>query len=98
MIMVCGSMAELFIQYKVIWIALKSLFHQACISIDGMLQKRGKNVPFFAKHSKNEDLNPDVIKDPARPEDQVKDWMWILGLVVTVVIAMVICQIQWVSN
>jgi hypothetical protein len=98
MIMVCCSMAELFIQYKVIWIAFRSLFHHACIGIDETLQKRGRNIAFFSKHSKVEGDNVNVVKDPARPEDQVKNWVWILGLVVTIVIAMVICQLQWVRE
>lgn len=97
MIMVCSSMAELFIQYKIIWIAFKSLFHQSCVAINTRAQKRGKPIKFFQKHGQEIRKYDDIVEDPAKPEDQVKDWMWILGLVITIVLAMVICQLQWVS-
>ncbi|RDW67633.1 hypothetical protein BP6252_09029 [Coleophoma cylindrospora] len=95
MIMVCSSMAELFIQYKIIWIALKSLFHQTCIALNARAQKRGKPIKFFEKHGKETRKHKDIVQDPAKPEDQVPDWMWILGLVVVIVLAMIICQLQW---
>ncbi len=94
--MVCCSMAELFIQYKVIYIAFKSLFQQACGAIDAAAKKRGKTMAFFEKHGGAEG-HVDIVEDPAVPKDQVKDWMWILGLFVTIVIAMIICAVQWVS-
>jgi len=96
MIMVCCSMAELFIQYKVIWFAFKSLYQQACVGLHYVLQKRGKNIAYLEKHAAKEQ-NKDVVEDFAKPEDLVKDWMWIVGLIVTVIIAIIICQLQWVS-
>ncbi len=98
MIMVCCSLAELFIQYKVIAIAFKSVWHQFCVAMDERAQKRGKPIAFFAKHGKAEEHNENIVEDPARPEDQVKTWMWVLGLLTTLGFAFVICQIQWVSS
>jgi hypothetical protein len=95
MIMVCASMAELIIQYKVIYLAFKSLFQQASSGINTVLERRGKTSKFFAKHG-NTERSTELVEDPARPEDLVKDWMWILGLLVTIVIAMIIFQLQWV--
>ena len=88
-------MAELFIQYKVIYFAFKSLFQSASAGINAMYQKRGKTSKFFSKHG-NAERSSDLVEDPALPQDQVKDWMWILGLLVTIVIAMIIFQLQWV--
>lgn len=95
--MVCASMAELLIQYKVIYIAFKSLFQQACGGINAAYQKRGKSSKFFAKNG-NVESHVDIVEDPALPKDVVKDWMWMLGLLVTIVIAMIICQLQWVNS
>jgi hypothetical protein len=97
MIMVCASLAELFIQYKIIGFAFKSLFRSSCSGLQGIAQKRGKSVPFLEKHAAKH-RNANVVEDPAKPEDQVKDWMWIVGLIVTIVIAMIICQLQWVRS
>lgn len=93
--MVCASMAELFIQYKVIYIAFKSLFRQFCVIINAAAQKHGKRI--FADHS-NTEHHRDIIEDPALPKDQVKDWMWMLGLFVTIVVAIVIYSVQWVKD
>jgi hypothetical protein len=95
MIMVCSSMAELIIQYKVIGIAFKSLFQQGCEGINNYIEKRGKTNKFFSKHA-NFERSGDIVEDPTRPEDQVKDWMWGLGLIVTIVVAMLIFHFQWV--
>lgn len=97
MIMVCASMAELIIQYKVIFIAFKSLFQQASAGINAAYEKRGKSNAFFAKHG-NLEHHVELVEDPALPKDQVKDWMWTLGLLITIVIAMIIGQLQWVGE
>ena len=91
MIMVCVSLAELFIQYKIIGIAFKSLFQSACSGLQEFAQRRGKNAPSFLVKHAGKYRNTSIVEDPTRPEDQVKDWMWILGLIVTIVIAMIIC-------
>ena len=88
--MMCCSLAELFIQYKIIGIAFKSLFGSACSSLQTVAQRRGKSVPFFEKHA-DIHRNTDVVEDPAKPEDRIMDWMWIVGLIITIVIARVIC-------
>jgi uncharacterized oligopeptide transporter (OPT) family protein len=63
MIMVCASLAELFIQYKVIWIAFKSVFRQVNTSIDEAARKRGKVIPFCARHAGTMDSS-DLVEDP----------------------------------
>ena len=95
MIMVCASVAELLIQYKIIYIAFKSLFQQSRAAINAVAQKHGQRVS--ADHNSIEH-HTDTVKDPALPKDQVKDWMWILGLFVTIIIAMVIYSVQWVRS
>ena len=94
--MVCCSLAELFIQYKVIGFAFKALFQSACSGIQDFAQRRGKSLAFFEKHAAAH-RSGEVVEDPAKPEDQVKDWMWIVGLIATLVMAMIICHFQWVS-
>lgn len=99
MIMVCVSLAELFIQYKIIWIGLKTVSRQAHGGINEFLIKRGKNVAYFANHSQSsEDDDKYLVKDSARPEDQVPAWMWLTGLLASTVIAIIIMALQWGMN
>lgn len=97
MIMVCCALAELLIQYKIIWFALKTVGRSGCRGLNGFLAKRGKSSAFLEKRSAVLE-NENVVADPARDEDQVKPWMWILGLVVAIVIAIVIGEVQWGVN
>jgi len=96
MVMVCASMAELLVQYKVIAWGFQSLWRQQCASINTLLERKGKSSAFFAKHGaprRNRDVN--IVEDSAPPSEQVKDWMWIVGLVVTLVLGMLIFHYQW---
>ncbi|AEO69806.1 858e2628-2234-4ac8-b6d4-9dfb78f5fb95 [Thermothielavioides terrestris] len=95
MVMVCSSMAELFVQYKVIWAAFKSVWNQSCAGINNILTARGKSSAFFAKHGAPVEKDETIVEDPFPPEQQVKHWMWILGLLVAVVIGMLIFHFQW---
>ncbi|CCC06054.1 unnamed protein product [Sordaria macrospora k-hell] len=95
MVMVCSSMAELFIQYKVIWFGLKSSWQQTCVSINDSLVAKGKNNGFFAKQAAKVVRTGQEVEDPAKANEQVKHWHWIVGLVVTVVVAMIIFHFQW---
>lgn len=70
---------------------------KACSGLQTQAQKRGKSIAFLEKHA-SKHRNANIVEDTAKPEDQVKDWMWIVGLIVTIVIAMIICQLQWVCS
>ncbi|KAI7714845.1 oligopeptide transporter [Hortaea werneckii] len=94
MIMVCASMAELFIQYKTIWLGLKTAYTHGMGGINNMLKKRGQNSAFLEKQSARQ-LAEDHVEDFATREQQVPDWLWMLGLVVTIVVTCVIGAVQW---
>lgn len=95
MVMVCSSMAELLVQYKVIWNGLSTVWNQGCGGINHALVKRGKTSKFFAKHGEPKVRAENMVEDPFPQEEQVKNWMWIVGLLVTVVIAMIVFHFQW---
>ncbi|KAK3299739.1 OPT oligopeptide transporter protein-domain-containing protein [Chaetomium fimeti] len=95
MVMVCSSMAELFVQYKAIWSGAKSIWNQSCAGINSALVSRGKSSAFFAKHGSNQVKDENLVEDPFPEEQQVKTWMWALGLLVTLVVGMIIFHFQW---
>ncbi|KAI1085481.1 OPT oligopeptide transporter protein-domain-containing protein [Whalleya microplaca] len=99
MIMVCTSMAELAVQYKVIGYAGKTVWRKACAGINGLLIKRGTHSNYFSTRAEREvKASDNIIEDPARPEDQVPMWMWSSGLLLTIVAAMIIFHFQWGMN
>ncbi|RYP68497.1 hypothetical protein DL771_006649 [Monosporascus sp. 5C6A] len=96
MIMVCTSMAELIVQYKVIGYACKTVWHKSCVTINDILVKRGKHSRYFSEKAANEIKGAEnMVQDPARPEDQVQIWMWSSGLVLTIAGAILIFHYQW---
>ncbi|KAI5860479.1 oligopeptide transporter [Durotheca rogersii] len=99
MIMVCTSLAELVVQYKVIGYAGKVIWQKTCIRVNTFLVKRGKHSNYFATRATVEvKASENIIDDPAPPEQQVPTWMWSVGLVVTIAAAMVIFALQWGMN
>ncbi|KAI0006361.1 OPT oligopeptide transporter protein-domain-containing protein [Xylariaceae sp. FL0662B] len=99
MIMVCTSMAELVVQYKVIGYAGKTIWRRTCAGINHFLVRHGKHSKYFSSRAEREIKAADnIIEDPARAEDQVPMWMWASGLLVTIVAAIIIFQFQWGMN
>lgn len=95
MVMVCSSMAELFVQYKTIWTGVRSLWNQTCGAINDSMTARGKSSAFFAKHGAPMVKPENHVEDPFPEEQQVKNWMWLLGLLVTLVLGMLVFHFQW---
>ncbi|KAI1339400.1 OPT oligopeptide transporter protein-domain-containing protein [Xylariaceae sp. FL0016] len=99
MIMVCSSMAELFVQYKVLGQAGRTVWQRGCSGINNMLVKRGKQSGFFSRQAaKTVTDDGTLVADPARPEDQVPMWVWMIGLILSIAVAMVIFSLQWGMN
>ncbi|KAF3347870.1 hypothetical protein VD0002_g2752 [Verticillium dahliae] len=97
MIMVCASMAELAVHWRIISYGVKALWSSSCASIHSMAEKRGKRIEFFAKRADaySTASEGDVIKDPSPPEDQVPMWMWTSGLLASIVLAVVLMAVEW---
>jgi len=99
MIMVCTSMAELFVQYKVIWYAFKVIGHRFSVSVNDFLVKRGKHSEYFASRAAQDVKGTDdMIEDPATPDQQVPLAVWSIGLLATTVLAMLVFHFQWGMN
>ncbi len=47
------------------------------------------------KFEKNDSEKSDAIEDPALPEELLKTWMWLPGLLVTLVLACLVMKIQY---
>ncbi|KAI1503296.1 OPT oligopeptide transporter protein-domain-containing protein [Biscogniauxia marginata] len=99
MIMVCTSIAELFVQYKVIGFAFKSAWHKSCVGINNLIVKSGRRSNYFSKVAATElKASENIVEDPATPEQQVPMWLWVGGLIVSIAVAMVVFALQWGMN
>lgn len=93
MVMICASFAELFVQYKLIWFALKSAFKGMVMGTNSVLNRFGKNSSWMERHSKVAEDN--LIQDPAPEHEQVKMWQWGPALILTIILTCVILALQY---
>ncbi|PNS18116.1 hypothetical protein CAC42_3561 [Sphaceloma murrayae] len=99
MIMVCASLAEFFVQYKIIWKGLKTAWQGIAGAAASYQTKRGKTPSaFLEKHSHKDPEGDDAVQDFALPKDIVRTWEWSLGLVVTLIVTCIIGHMQFDMN
>ncbi|KAF8244683.1 OPT superfamily oligopeptide transporter [Wilcoxina mikolae CBS 423.85] len=93
MLMVCASFAELGVQYKLIWFALKSIWKALAMGANSATIKMGKKSKFLQKHA---DIKTEsIVKDPAAEEDQVRLWQWGLPLILVIIATCVVLGLQY---
>ncbi|KAI1346060.1 OPT oligopeptide transporter protein-domain-containing protein [Xylaria sp. FL0043] len=99
LIMVATSIAELLVQYKVLAHAGKAAWKAICGGLNDLKVKLGGQPSAYleAQASKYAD-DPNMVKDSARIEDQVPMWQWMLGLVASIVVAIIVFHYQWGMN
>lgn len=97
--MVCSSMAELIVHWKIIYLGFGAGWKSVCTSVHHLLQKRNKRVDFFARVAEREEkLDENAVEDPATPDQQVATWIWVVGLFASVIIAILVMALQWQVN
>lgn len=98
MIMVCASLAEFAVQYKIIWKGCVSAWRAMAGGLQSLAVRRGKSSTFLEKQSMANHRTQDEVEDFALPKDQVRVWEWGLGLIATVVVTCIICHVQYDMN
>ncbi|KAK1855154.1 oligopeptide transporter [Colletotrichum chrysophilum] len=98
MVLVCYSMAEFVLHIGVILDGAKFAFRSGARSINNRLQAKGKSNEFLAKHAAKADAADGLVEDFAPPSQQVPAWVWATGTLVFVVVACIVCHIQFHMN
>ncbi|TQN67267.1 putative metal-nicotianamine transporter YSL5 [Colletotrichum shisoi] len=99
MVMVCSSMGELLVHWKVIYFGFRAGWRSICLSIHETAMKKNKRIEFFAKYAEAEEkLEADAVEDPATPDQQVKTWIWVVGLFASIILACIVMGLQWKVN
>ncbi|SPO05120.1 related to permeases - unknown function [Cephalotrichum gorgonifer] len=95
MVLVVYSMAEFVLHIGVLWHGMKFAFREASRSINNRLQARGKANEFLAKQAAKLDQGTGLVEDFAPASQQVPVWIWVSGTVVSVAVAMIVCDLQF---
>lgn len=93
LVMIASSFAELGVQYKLIWFALKSAWKGIAMAMNSGVNKMGKKSTFLEKQSHIKAEH--VIKDSAPEEDQVQLWQWGPGLIIIIIATCIILGLQY---
>ncbi|KAL6810319.1 OPT oligopeptide transporter domain-containing protein [Trichoderma sp. SZMC 28015] len=98
MVLIVYSLVEFLIHIRVVWDGLKYGVRSLAGSVNGVLQSRGKNNTFLEKQAAKADQESSLMEDFAPPEDQVPVWVWLTGTLVFVVVACIVCHVQFHMN
>ena len=90
--MIVVSFVELGCQWRVLVFAGKALYRACWKGIADVQARTGRRSSYVEKHAKEPDS--DMVEDPAGPRDQIKMWMWLPLLLMTIIL---ICVVMGVS-
>ena len=91
--MIVVSFTELLLQYKVIGMAFNAVGKALAAATADGLEKFGKSIPFLRKYGNSKQADP--VEDPALPNDLVKMWMWMPGLILSIITICVVAGVEF---
>lgn len=94
MVMICASFAEMGVQYKLIWFALKSAGKGVLAGTNSALGLIGKRSETLARKAAVVS-GEHQIKDPAPESEQVQMWQWLPATAITIVFTCIILALQY---
>ncbi|KAF2273660.1 oligopeptide transporter [Westerdykella ornata] len=77
----------------VLWFAFKALYRGISAGLYDLGKAMGKELKVFKKVGAR--ANEDLVEDPAEPHQQVKMWMWMPGLLVSIICICVVLGVQF---
>lgn len=94
MVLLVYSLIEFFLHFRVIWDGLKYAFREGSRALNNRLKAKGKNNTFLEKQGNKADEG-NFIEDFAPPEQQVPVWVWVVGTLVFLAVAIIVCELQF---
>jgi hypothetical protein len=83
---------ELLLQWRIIIFAFKAIYRASATALYDAASKRGKEYKFLKVEQQDE---TDLVQDPARPEEIPKMWMWMPGLLLTIIGMCLVMGLQY---
>ncbi|KAI9675061.1 MAG: hypothetical protein M1817_001467 [Caeruleum heppii] len=93
LVMIVVSFTELFCQYQIMYALGRSIVRASAAGLSAMLRAIGRASPSLERRSTMKKEN--FVEDPASEEDQVKWWMWLPGLILTIILTCVVLGLQY---
>ncbi|KAF2177042.1 oligopeptide transporter [Zopfia rhizophila CBS 207.26] len=93
LLMIAVSFTELALQYKVIFFAFKALYRGLANGIYALGRAMGKELSFFKRVGQQ--AEEDLVDDSAEPHQLVKMWMWLPGLLLSIICICVVLGVEF---
>ncbi|KAF2709777.1 oligopeptide transporter [Pleomassaria siparia CBS 279.74] len=93
LMMVVVSFTELALQWKILWFGWKALYRGISAGIYAAGHALGKELPFFKKLGAQ--AEEDLVEDSAAPDELVKLWMWLPGLILSIICICVVLGVEF---
>ncbi|KAI9170725.1 putative oligopeptide transporter [Paramyrothecium foliicola] len=99
MVLIVYSMVEFLLHAKVIYDGAKYALQSMASSMNNRLQQKGKSNGFLEKQAaKLAASEANLVEDFAPADQQVPMWVWLPGMLVFLVIACIVCEVQYHMN
>jgi OPT family oligopeptide transporter len=98
MVLIVYSMTEFLLHAKVIYDGAKYALQSSAASINTYMQSKGKNNAFLERQAAKAAAQTGAVEDFARDDEQVPTWLWSIGVVLAVVMACIVCELQFQIN
>ncbi|KAF2150022.1 oligopeptide transporter [Myriangium duriaei CBS 260.36] len=93
LLMIAVAFTELFLQYKVFFFICKAMVRAASAWVADYQEKRGK--PNAALRARGQQVQEDIVHDPAAERDQVPFYWWLPILVLSIICSCVVLGVQF---
>ncbi|KAE9974174.1 hypothetical protein BLS_003255 [Venturia inaequalis] len=91
--MIAISFTELLLQWKIIWIGFQAVGRGVGKGLADMAKLAGKDLAWL--RGKTAQPQTDLVEDPASEDEQVKMWMWLPGLIGSIISICVVLGVQY---
>jgi hypothetical protein len=91
--MIVVSFTELLLQWKVLYFAFKALVRGIASGVYAMGRAAGKDIGFLKKSAERAD--EDLVEDSAAENELVKMWMWLPGLILSIICICVVLGVEF---
>lgn len=93
LLMIAVSFTELAMQWKVIYYAFRALYRGIANGLYQIGKAAGKEIGFFKRVGQQEE--EDLVEDSAAPHELVKMWMWMPGLILSIICICVVLGVEF---
>jgi OPT family oligopeptide transporter len=97
-VLIVYSLVEFVLHFRVLYDGTVYAIRETSVSMNNFMQRRGKSIGFLERQAAKVNNADSLVEDFATPEQQVPIWAWLSGSVAALVLAIIVCEVQFNIN